>query len=262
AHDWLIHMAGERVYQAVWRPLLRTKFGRYADQVAAVWIWNKLKLRGSSRGKKQEERLGYVRGGFGQVVDAWEETLRKQGVEILFETPVEHIRTSAGTFQVTAAGETRRFDAVVVTTAPAILARLAPDLPADYGARLERIVYLGNVCLVLQLDRKLSDTYWLNIGDPDIPFTGVIEHTNMQRPEIYGGAHLAYISRYMDIQDPAYNYSAEQLLETYLPYLRRIFAGFERHWVQNVWIWRAPYAQPVIGTQNSTLRPPFRTPNP
>ncbi|MBC7238124.1 MAG: amine oxidase, partial [Chloroflexi bacterium] len=49
---------------------------------------------------------------------------------------------------------------------------------------------------------------------------------------------------------------------TYLPYLRRIIAGFERHWVQNVWIWRAPYAQPVIGTQYSTLRPPFRTPIP
>mgnify|MGYP000648559448 CR=1 FL=1 len=66
-------MAGKRGYEAVWGPLLRTKFGEYADEVAAVWIWNKLKLRGSARGRKQEERLGYVQGGFGQVLDAWED---------------------------------------------------------------------------------------------------------------------------------------------------------------------------------------------
>ena len=39
--------------------------------------------RGSSRGKAQEERLGYLRGGFGQVIDAWEAHLRDKGVEIV-----------------------------------------------------------------------------------------------------------------------------------------------------------------------------------
>ena len=85
ARDWLIQMAGEGVYRGVWEPLLRGKFGRYADEVAAVWIWNKLKLRGGSRGSKQEERLGYVRGGFGRAIDLWEKQLReRRGVPFEF----------------------------------------------------------------------------------------------------------------------------------------------------------------------------------
>ncbi len=262
AREWLVQMAGERVYDAVWRPLLRTKFGRYADDVAAVWIWNKLKLRGSSRGSKQEERLGYLREGFGQAIEAWERLLRDRGVTFILGTAVQRINPLAQGLEVRTAEGEQGFDAVVVTTAPSILARLTPDLPADYRVRLERIAYLGNVCLVMQLDRSLSDTYWLNIGDPAIPFTGVIEHTNMQRPETYGGAHLAYISRYLDVEDPAYGYSAEDLLSEYLPHLKRMFSGFQREWVQRLWAWRAAYAQPVIGTHYSDLRPPFRTPLP
>lgn len=51
AADWLCEMGGERVYRVVWEPLLRGKFGDAAEEVAAVWFWNKLKLRGGSRGK-------------------------------------------------------------------------------------------------------------------------------------------------------------------------------------------------------------------
>ena len=70
ARDWLVAMAGEGVYRGVWEPMLRGKFGRYADEVAAVWIWNKLKLRGSSRGKGQEERLGYPEGALVAAIEA------------------------------------------------------------------------------------------------------------------------------------------------------------------------------------------------
>jgi len=112
----------------------------------------------------------------------------------------------------------------------------------------------------MSLDRSLSDTYWLNVGDPSIPFTGVIEHTNMQPPELYGGAHLVYLSRYLDADDPYYRMSADELLEAYLPHLQRMFQGFRREWVQQVWAWRERYTQPVIGLHYSERKPPFRTP--
>ncbi|MFO7697321.1 MAG: FAD-dependent oxidoreductase [Anaerolineae bacterium] len=152
------------------------------------------------------------------------------------------------------------YDEVLVTTAPAILSRLAPGLPADYRARLESIEYLANVCLVMQLDRSLSDTYWLNVGDPTIPFTGVIEHTNFQRSEDYGGARLAYLSRYLDPDDPYYAMDADALLAAYEPHLARMFRGFDRSWVQRAWAWRERYTQPVITRGYSRLKPPYRTP--
>ena len=61
AADWLRELDGERVYRVVWEPFLRGKFGDVAEEVAAVWFWNKLKLRGGSRGKRGEERLAYYR---------------------------------------------------------------------------------------------------------------------------------------------------------------------------------------------------------
>ena len=261
ARDWLVRMAGEKVWQAVWEPLMRGKFGHYADEVAAVWIWNKLKLRGGSRGKGQEERLGYLRGGFGQALEAWEDRLCQQGVTIHTETEVTRIEVADGSATGVWLGDQfGAYDRVIVTTAPTLLAAMAPGLPPDYRQQLERIHYLGNVCLVLKLDRSLSDTYWLNVGDPSIPFTGVIEHTNMQRPEDYGGARLAYLSRYLDVADPAYGLSTDELLDSYLPHLARMFPGFTRAWVQDCWAWREPYAQPVIGLGYSRLKPALRTP--
>lgn len=261
AREWLVRMAGENVWRAVWEPLLRGKFGRYADEVAAVWIWNKLKLRGGSRGKGQEERLGYLRGGFGQALEAWERRLREQGVAIYTNAEVTRIEIAGGAAAgVWVSDAWRPYDQVIVTTAPSLFAAMTPDLPPDYRRRLEQIHYLGNVCLVLKLDRSLSDTYWLNVGDPAIPFTGVIEHTNMQRPEDYGGARLAYLSRYLDVADPAYRMGADELLNSYLPHLRRMFPGFAREWVQDCWAWREPYAQPVIGLHYSRHKPELRTP--
>ncbi|MEA3407361.1 MAG: NAD(P)/FAD-dependent oxidoreductase [Chloroflexota bacterium] len=263
AREWLVEMAGERVYEAVWEPLLRGKFGPYADGIAAVWIWNKLKLRGSSRGKRQEERLGYLRGGFAQAIDVWEKRLRGQGVQIETNSPVTHIPVENDrVLGVVAHDELQSADHVVVTTAPEIFLTLAPELPASYRQGLARIKYLANVCLIMELDRSLSDTYWLNIGDPSIPFTGVIEHTNIQEPETYGGTHLTYISRYLKTDNPLYGMAAERLLEEYLPHLKKIYPGFGRSWVKRVWAWREPYTQPVIGLHYSDIRPPFETPLP
>ena len=49
------------MYIDIWEPLLKGKFGPYAETISAVWFWNKLKLRGG-RGKSGEERLAYFRG--------------------------------------------------------------------------------------------------------------------------------------------------------------------------------------------------------
>jgi protoporphyrinogen oxidase len=261
AREWLIHEVGERAYLAVWEPLIRAKFGSYASEISAVWIWNKLKLRGSSRGKGQEERLGYLEGGFGQALEAWEADLRARGVRIRLGLPVEAIRTVEGRASgIETAEGYEPYDQVLVTTAPLILARLAPQLPVEYRQRLAAIKYLANVCLVFEVDRSLSPTYWLNVGDASMPFTGIIEHTNLQRPELYGGAHLVYISRYLAATEQAYGLSAEELLATYTPHLQRIYPAFKASWVKRTWVWREPYTQPVIGLHYSQLLPPMQTP--
>jgi protoporphyrinogen oxidase len=261
AKDWLIKWGGKQVYDIVWYPLIRNKFGPFADQVAAVWFWNKLKLRGGSRGKGQAENLGYLVGGFGRAVEAFEARLRSLGVDVRLASPVSRVETEGGkATAVVAGGQREPYDFVLVTAAPEVLLNIAPSLPEDYRQQLGKIKYLANACLIMKLNRSLSTTYWLNVNDPNIPFVAVVEHTNMQRPAEYGGHHLAYLSRYMDAADPYYSMSTEELFQAYLPHLKKMYLGFSPDWVQELYSWREKYTQPVVGLHYSQIRPPFQTP--
>jgi protoporphyrinogen oxidase len=176
AEEWLIRLGGERVYRVVWQPLLEGKFGPFASQVSAVWFWNKLKLRGGSRGKSGAEMLAYYRGGFAALADRLAVEITVLGGEIRLCTPARGLVVEGGIVRAveTDAGAIDA-DAVIATPALPIVADLvAPHAPEDWVARLRAIDYLANVCVVLELDRSLSDTYWLNVNDPGFPFVGVI----------------------------------------------------------------------------------------
>ena len=51
--------------------------------------------------------------------------------------------------------------------------------------------------LIVELDRKLSDIYWLNISDPEIKYGGVIEQTNFLSSSNYNDKHVVYFFNYL-----------------------------------------------------------------
>ena len=81
----------------------------------------------------------------------------------------------------------------------------------DYQARLDSARYMSAVLIVMVLDRKLSDVYWLNVADRSIPFVGVIEHTNLIGPEHYGDKHIVYLSNYLTTDNPLYRMDQDEL---------------------------------------------------
>ena len=182
ASEWLRDIGGERVYRVVWEPLLRGKFGDVAEEVSAVWFWNKLKLRGGSRGKGGAEHLAYYKGGFAALADAMVEAIRASGGEVLTNVPVIGVQVKSGraTGVVTKDGVHSARAVIATPPLPIVADLLEPHVSGAYRDQLRRIRYLGNVCLVLELDRSLSSTYWLNVNDPGFPFVGVIEHTNFE----------------------------------------------------------------------------------
>ena len=79
----------------------------YAEQISAVWFWNKLKLRGGSRGKGGEEQLAYYRGGFIALADKMAEFIVAHGGAIHRSTRVDGLRVADGRVRgVVANGET------------------------------------------------------------------------------------------------------------------------------------------------------------
>lgn len=261
ARQWLTELAGPAVYRIVWEPLLAGKFGDAADDVSATWMCHKLKLRGGSRSGRGGERLVYLDGGFGVLVDRLQRTLEDGGVELRLGRSVDRVVCEGGrAVAVECGGQFIAADAVVVTTAIPEFVSLCPELPADYRARLAGIRYLGNICIVLALDRSLSETYWTNVNDPAFPFVGVIEHTNMQPPSAYEGLHFVYLSRYLPHGDGWWKLGDDEIVALCMPHLRRMFPQFDRAWIRRSFVWRARYAQPIITRNYSRMIPDFQTP--
>jgi len=256
AVEWLKELGGENVYRVVWEPLLKGKFGPVAEQVSAVWFWNKLKLRGGSRGKGGEERLAYFKGGFVALAEALAERIQGLGGNIETNVKVSSVQPANEHWRlITSTGE-RTVDYVIATTALPLVANMIQDwAPAHYLASLRRINYLANVCLVLELKHSLSETYWLNVNDPNFPFVGVIEHTNFERPETYAGRHIVYLSKYLPHTDALYQMDADAMLDYALPYLQEMFPTLERDWILKHHVWKARWSQPVVEKHYSRLIP-------
>lgn len=264
AEEWLISLCGRKVYEVVWEPLLRGKFGPYAKEISAVWFWNKLKLRGGSRGKKGAEQLAYFQGGFAHLAELMATGIVKAGGSIHVSTPVESLIVENGeAVGVKAGGKEYYTDAVLATPALPIIAKMvAPHTTRQYVKSLEKIEYLANICLVLELDRSLSKIYWLNVNDVNFPFVGIIEHTNFEPPESYSGRHIVYLSKYLPADHEMYRMTPEQVLEVSIPHIQRMFPEFRREWIQDFHLWKARYSQPIVVKHYSKLIPDYKTPIP
>jgi protoporphyrinogen oxidase len=262
AEEWLVQLGGREVFRVVWEPLLHGKFGPFASSISAVWFWNKLKLRGGSRDKTGAEMLAYYRGGFAALADRLAEEVVRLGGAIhtgrratglrLADGAVTGVETSSGMIAA---------DAVLATTSLPIFADLVePHADESYVESLRAIDYLANVCLVLELDRSLSSTYWLNVNDPGFPFVGVIEHTNFEPASTYGGRHIIYLSKYLPEDANLFRMSDDEVVEFCLPYLERMFPEFHRTWIQAAHVWRARFSQPIVTKHYSERIPAEETP--
>lgn len=256
AHEWLRKLGGDSVYRVVWQPLLKGKFGEYAEQVSAVWFWNKLKLRSSSRGGGGEERFSYIKGGFTVLSEALVKRITELGGRVELNTPVSAIEPDGSRWRTITRNETITSDKVIATTAlPLIAGMIRGWASSDYIQSLERVRYLGNVCLVLQLDRSLTNSYWLNVNDPSFPFVALIEHTNIESPNAYGGKHIVYLSKYMRVTDPLFSISATDFLDYAFPYLKLMFPAMDRTWIADCHVWRAHWSQPIVEKNYNQLIP-------
>ena len=262
AEEWLVRLGGREVYRVVWEPLLQGKFGPFASSISAVWFWNKLKLRGGSRDRTGAEMLAYYRGGFAALADRLAEEVTRLGGSIETMRPAVglEVRDGAVTGVRTPTG-TIAADAVLATTSLPIFADLvAPHVEPRYLERLRAIDYLANVCLVLELDRSLSSTYWLNVNDPGFPFVGVIEHTNFEPASTYGGRHIVYLSKYLPESAELFRMTDEEVVAYCLPYLERMFPAFDRRWILGAHVWKARYSQPIVTRHYSEAIPSVATP--
>ena len=264
--EWLRPLCGQKVYDIVWKPLVDSKFGIYSNEISAVWMWKKLVLRGGTRSKGGREELSYINGGFKRVISALENKIIDYGGIIATDTEVTEIQLEGDYIQSIQLKNDKQLKSHFVLSAVAttVLSKLiSKNIQPDQKTWLNKInnvKYLANITLVLQMKRKLSDYYWINVNEPGFPFVGVIEHTNFDNPENYSGYHITYLSRYLDIENEVWSYDDYQMYNYCWEHLKKMFPNIINEDIVDYRIWRDEFAQPVTTRQYSKTKPSNSTP--
>jgi len=282
ARQWIRDAMGAEPYEKVWGPLLRGKFGDRADDISMAWLWGKLTMRRKLEGKEaRQELLGYPGRSWEPLFHVLKAKIETRGGRVLIDRPAARLTQRADGFEVTAGapgsfrtghdphaytpdGEPERYDAIVATVPNDVFVGLLDDELAaaigdDYRAKLDGIEYHTALCLLLELDRQFSPFYWTNIADPELPFVGLVEHTNFVEPERYDGRRFLYVANYLAPGDELLELDADALIDRYTPGLRKVNPAFDRSWIRERWLHREPAAQPIVTVGYRERIPPLQT---
>lgn len=238
ARDLIKSVMGDQSWEILWRPMFEKKFHEFSDQISAVWFWARIYKRSPS--------LGYPQGGFLSFAKSIERTAIKYGAKFHYNHPIGHVNELLS-----------HYDKVICTLPTPLFEKIS-------GLSYPTLTGLGAVNLVLSLKHQfLSDgTYWLNVLDRQFPFLAVVEHTNFISPGHYGGNHILYIGNYLPPSHPHFKTTAKRLVTEFSPFLSRISPEFSPGWVKDAWLFKAPFAQPIIPPRYSQFVPPQTTPIP
>ncbi len=260
--DWLAKFWGRGVYQKVWKPLLRAKFDSTAESVPATYIWSRLRrMMGTREGVTSKEMMCYIENGYYTLIEALARKAEGLGVQFHLKAPIEEVVIENGQAAgVRVGGEVRRYDAVISTLPSPTLGGLIPSAPADFRALLNKQQYLGVMCPLLILKKRLLPYYVLNITDESIPFTAVVETTNLIDPQHVKGYHLVYLPKYLAPDNPIANWSDEQVQAEWMKHFKRMFPDYNVSDIAAFIVQKAKYVEPIrpMGTLDEI--PEIQTP--
>ena len=262
ASEWLTKIFGEQNYRKMWGPLLKCKLGSCREEASASFIWSTIARLYSTREKNssQKEKLGYVRGGYRTVFLRLVEEIKRMGGVILTDTPVQKVISApTGGIDFFTKDQCLHFDRAVATIPSRPLVDAAPQLATDYARKMTEIKYLGIVCFVLVLKRKLSPYYVTNLTDEGLPFTGIIEMTNLISGEETAGRHLVYLPKYTAPGDPLFNETESEIWQLFWKGVKQVFPDLKESDIEQRFLFRERYVQPVPVLHYTDLVPETST---
>ncbi len=258
---WLTRLSGKRTFERFWLPLLRSKLGENYRATSAAFIWTTIqRLYAARRTGLKTEMFGYVRGGYARILDQFMALLQSEGVQINLGRPIKSIEGSNGKVLIEdKTGVIEEFNHVVLTAPAPLAARVCKGLSAEEYGRMNGVLYQGIICASLLLTKPLGGFYVTNILDEGFPFTGVIEMTTLVKPEHLGGRYLAYLPKYLPVNDPAFELTDEEVENAFTEGLLRMFPHIARKDIQAFKVSRVRYVCPLSTLGYSLRVPPIET---
>jgi protoporphyrinogen oxidase len=244
AGSWLPKFYGKKVYQIIWFPLLKGKFGSWAEKVPMAWFWARI--------KKRTACLGYPQGGFQTLANKLVAIIKKNGGQFYFQKEIKSFQELKG-----------KFDKIIFTVPISIFLKIMKEkLPQDYQQKLSQLKMSGVLNLILVLKKRFlkDNTYWLNVNEENFPFIGVVEQTNFIDKSHYHHHPILYVLNYYPQNHRFFKMDKEKILKEFLPFLPKINPDFKENWIKKSYLFSSLYAQPLIPLNYSTIIPSFKTP--
>lgn len=259
---WLKRVSGNGVYNKVWKPLLRAKFDSMAADVPATYIWSRLRrMMGTRQGVTSKEMMCYLENSYFTLIEAVAKKAEALGATFHVKAPIEEIVIENGqAVGLKIGGQVERFDAVISTLASPVLANLLPSAPPDFRGMLAKQEYLGVLCPLLILKKQLVPYYVVNITDESIPFTAVVETTNLIDPKYVKGYHLAYLPKYIAPDNEMATWPDDKVKAEWMKHFKKMFPDFNESDIVEFIVQKAKYVEPIrpMGTRDEI--PTIKTP--
>lgn len=211
ANDWMKKWAGKKTYEVIWKPLLKGKFHEYYNKISMAWLWARINTRGGSKNEKGEEILGYLGGGFGQIIKKLAQNLE---IKLGEEVNIKDLKN--------------KFD-LVIDTRPA-----------------KNVDYLGAINLVFSSTQSLSEYYWHNINDINSPFLVMVQHTNLMGNNDYNDNNIYYLGTYVSQNHKYFECSDKEIEKDFFDYLKKIKPDFDEKQIKEKKIFRMKNAQHIV----------------
>lgn len=249
--QWLTKVFGRRVYEKIWEPLLRGKLGCAKERTSASFIWATInRLYGARSSGTKKEKMGHVKGGYYTILQSAEKKLIERGVKVLTNSPVINLESPNNSddrqINLTTNTETVKFDRVLLTVdCPTVLKMIGCKNHHPYWDQIKKVEYLGVICVLLVLSRKLSPYYVINLLDRDLPFTGIVEATNIAFPEDLGEKHLVYLPKYLSSDDPLAKMEDDKIIEHFIENLKKVYPELKDEEILHKRLFRETCVQPL-----------------
>lgn len=259
---WLEKWSGRNVVDKIWLPLLRAKLGDTYRETSAAFIWACIaRMYAARRGGTKKELFGFVPRGYARIIQRFAAALQRAGVELRLKQQVRTVTSAelSGVNIELEDGTRESVDQVVLTAAAPLIMQMCPQLTAAEKTQLNGIKYQGIICASLLLKEPLSSFYITNITDPEVPYTAIIEMTALVPRDYFGGRSLVYLPKYLSSDAPEFGLTDEQVRQSFLDGLVKMYPHFAREKVLCFQISRVKHLLPITSLNYSSGLPDIFT---
>lgn len=252
---WLTKLSGTRAFAKFWQPMLEAKFGDRYHDVPALWFWTRFNRE---KGESKGECKGYIKGGYKHITDSFVRVLRSFGAGIRLSTQVQGIDLDeSGRVTITTAAGTEQFDQMVITLpTPQAEKLIGPAMRREIPQLDTTTDYQGVINCLLFLKKPLTPHYWVATPEGDYPFDGAVETSTLTDTADRGDRHVVYLTKYLHRSDPRFTQDDEAIRASWIPALKKLFPHIQDADIEQTFIFRAPFVEPIYKLGQMRLRPP------